>query len=142
MEYRSESIIDIYRLIVMWVAMAVDVLFGSTDGIFLTLIIFMSVDYVSGVCAAIANKKLSSRIGARGLARKFGILCIVSIATLIEENIMDTAALREVVILYYISNEGISILENITKLGVPIPRRIKDVLCNIVEDEEKDGDQG
>lgn len=137
MEYRNESFMDVFRLIVMWAATAINALFGSADGIFLTLIIFMTVDYITGVCAAVVNKKLSSRIGARGLAKKFGILCIVSVATLIENNIIDTTALRDVVILYYISNEGISILENIAKLGVPIPKKLKEVLSSIVGDEEK-----
>lgn len=141
MEFRSKVITDVYRLIVMWLAMAADALFGNTDGVFLTLIILMSVDYISGICVAIVNKKLSSRVGARGLAKKFGILCIVSLATLIERNIIETTALREVVILYYISNEGISILENIAKLGVPIPHRIRDVLNNIPKDEEKSNGQ-
>lgn len=140
MEYRNESFMDVYRLIVMWAATAINALFGSADGIFLTLIFFMTVDYITGVCAAVVNKKLSSGIGARGVAKKFGILCIVSVATLIENNIIDTTALRDVVILYYISNEGISILENITKLGVPIPKKLKEVLSNIVVDEEKNAE--
>lgn len=138
MEYNSETIIDVYRLIVMWIATAIDAMFGSTDGLFLTLIIFMTVDYISGVCVAIVNKELSSWIGARGLAKKCGILCIVSIATLIEKSVIDTAALRDIVILYYISNEGISILENITKLGVPIPEKLKEILNNMADKGSSD----
>lgn len=136
MEYKDGTFMDIFRIVVMWGAAAVNTLFGSTDGLFLTLIIFMSVDYITGVSAAFIKKRLSSRVGAKGLITKFGILCIVSIATLIEKNIMDVAALRDVVILYYISNEGISILENITKLGVPIPQKLKDALKNISSDGE------
>ncbi len=96
-----ETVKDIYRLTVMWAASATNTLFGGTDGIFLTLIIFMSADYITGVCAAIVNKQVSSRIGARGLAKKMGILCVVALATLIEKNVIDTTALRTAVILYY-----------------------------------------
>lgn len=137
MEDKSKSILDIYRMLVMWSATVVNALFGSIDGIFVTLIIFMTVDYITGVCAAIVNKKLSSRIGAKGLAKKFGILCIVAIAALIEKNIVDMAALRDVVILYYISNEGISILENVSRIGIPIPKKLKDILRNIAENGEQ-----
>lgn len=138
MDHQSESFMDIYRVIVMWLATVINTLFGSADGILLTLIIFMSVDYITGVCAAAVNKQLSSRIGARGLSKKFGILCIVSVATLIEKYIIDSVAIRDVVILYYISNEGISILENITKLGVPVPKKLKDALSHIADTENSD----
>ncbi len=136
MEYRNGSIMDIYRLAVMWAATAMETLFGGTDGLFLTLIVFMSADYITGVCSAVVSKNLSSRIGARGLAKKMGILCIVSLATMIERNILDTTALRSAVILYYISNEGISIFENLAKMGVPIPKKLKEILSNMSSEEE------
>lgn len=71
------------------------------------------------------------------MVKKFGILCIVSIATLIEKNIIDTAALRDVVILYYISNEGISILENASRIGIPIPQKLREVLKHIPANDEE-----
>lgn len=137
MENKSNVILDIYRMGVMWSATVADALFGSVDGLFVTLLIFMTVDYITGVCAAVVNKQLSSRIGAKGLVKKFGILCIVSIAALIEKNIIDTAALRDVVILYYISNEGISILENSSRIGIPIPQKLREVLKHIPENDEE-----
>lgn len=94
----------------------------------------MSIDYITGVCAAIVNKQVSSRIGARGLAKKIGILCVVSLATLIEKNVIDTTALRTAVILYYISNEGISIFENITRIGVPVPQKLKELLGHLTDE--------
>lgn len=133
----NDSVKDIYRLAVMWAASAINTLFGGTDGIFLTLIIFMTVDYITGVCAAIVNKQVSSRIGAKGIAKKVGILCVVALATLIEKNVIDTTALRTAVILYYISNEGISIFENITRLGVPIPKKLKDILSNLTDENQQ-----
>ena len=83
----NDSIKEIYRLLVMWAAAATNTLLGGTDGIFCTLLIFISLDYITGICAAISNKQLSSRIGARGLAKKMGILSAVALATLIENNI-------------------------------------------------------
>lgn len=130
----NESVKDIYRITVMWAASAINTLFGGADGIFLTLIIFMSIDYITGVCAAIVNKQVSSRIGAKGLAKKMGILCVVVLATLIEKNVIDTTALRTAVILYYISNEGISIFENITRMGVPVPKKMKELLSQLTDE--------
>ncbi len=72
----NESVKDIYRITVMWAASAINTLFGGADGIFLTLIIFMSIDYITGVCAAIVNKQVSSRIGAKGLAKKWGFFVL------------------------------------------------------------------
>lgn len=130
----NESVKDISRVTVMWVASAINTLFGGADGIFLTLIVFMSVDYITGVCAAIVNRQVSSRIGAKGLAKKMGILCVVVLATLIEKNVIDTTALRTAVILYYISNEGISIFENITRMGVPVPKKMKELLSQLTDE--------
>lgn len=130
----NETVKGVYRLIVMCAASATNTLFGGTDGIFLTLIIFMSVDYITGVCAAIVNRQISGRIGARGLAKKMGILCVVVLATLIEKNLIDTTALRTAVILYYISNEGISIFENITRMGVPVPKKMKELLSQLSDE--------
>ena len=132
----NDSIKEIYRLLVMWIAAATNTLFGGTDGIFCTLLIFISLDYITGVCAAISNKQLSSRIGARGLAKKMGILFAVALATLIEKNIVGTDALRSAVILYYISNEGISIFENLKRMGVPVPKKIKEILSKLSENNE------
>lgn len=138
MKSSGEQIVDSLRLMLMWSTAAIHAVFGNTDSIFLTLIIFMIVDYVTGICVAIVQKKLSSKIGFQGLLKKFGMLCIISLATLIERFIVDTTALRNVVILFYISNEGISILENIAKLGVPIPSKIKEILNTLVDkDSEK-----
>lgn len=132
----NDSVKEIYRLLVMWAAAATNTLLGGTDGIFCTLLIFISLDYITGICAAISNKQLSSRIGARGLAKKMGILSAVALATLIENNIIGTTALRTAVILYYISNEGISIFENLKRMGVPVPQKLKEILSNLTENNE------
>jgi toxin secretion/phage lysis holin len=130
---RYETIVAIYRLIVMWAGTTINVLFGSADGMFLTLIAVMVLDSITGVFCAVIRKKRSGRMGMRAFAKKMGILCIVSLATLIEQNILETTAIRSAVILYYISSEGLSIFENLSKIGVPIPKKLKDVLDKVSE---------
>ena len=131
MNNRYETIVAIYRLIVMWAGTTINVLFGSADGMFLTLIAFMVLDSITGAFCAVIRKKRSGRMGMRAFAKKMGILCIVSLATLIEQNILETTAIRSAVILYYISSEGLSIFENLSKIGVPIPKKLKDVLDQV-----------
>ena len=133
MNNRYETIVAIYRLIVMWAGTTLNVLFGSADGMFLTLIAVMVLDSITGVFCAVIRKKRSGRMGMRAFAKKMGILCIVSLATLIEQNILETTAIRSAVILYYISSEGLSIFENLSKIGVPIPKKLKDVLDKVSE---------
>ncbi len=133
MNNRYETIVAIYRLIVMWAGTTINVLFGSADGMFLTLIAFMVLDSITGAFCAVIRKKRSGRMGMRAFAKKMGILCIVSLATLIEQNILETTAIRSAVILYYISSEGLSIFENLSKIGVPIPKKLKDVLDKVSE---------
>lgn len=133
MNNRYETIVAIYRLIVMWAGTTINVLFGSADGMFLTLIAVMVLDSITGVFCAVIRKKRSDRMGMRAFAKKMGILCIVSLATLIEQNILETTAIRSAVILYYISSEGLSIFENLSKIGVPIPKKLKDVLDKVSE---------
>ena len=133
MNNRYETIVAIYRLIVMWAGTTINVLFGSADGMFLTLIAFMVLDSITGAFCAVIRKKRSGRMGMRAFAKKMGILCIVSLATLIEQNILETTAIRSAVILYYISSEGLSIFGNLSKIGVPIPKKLKDVLDKVSE---------
>ena len=94
----------------------------------------MSIDYITGICAAVVEKNVSSRVGSVGLLKKLGIFCAIAITAIIEQNILDTTALRSAVILYYISNEGISILENLCRIGVPIPKKLRSILENLQDD--------
>ena len=129
---------DLFRVALMYIATSIENFFGGYDGIFITLIAFISLDYITGISSAMVQKNLSSRKGAVGLVKKFGILCIIAVTTLIEKNILQTTALRNAVILYYVSNEGISILENLCKIGIPVPEKLKSTLENTKEDESKD----
>jgi toxin secretion/phage lysis holin len=103
---------------------------GGLDGFLYALIAFVVVDYIMGVLRAVFEKKLSSRIGARGITKKVAIFLVVGIGHLIDAYLLggQGAALRTAVIFFYIANEGISLLENAAAIGLPVPDKLKDVL--------------
>ena len=118
-----------FRIIFSLLGVLCSLLFGNLDGLLLTLIIFTSIDYASGVIAAIIKKKLNSTTGYKGLLKKMLIYCIVSCAYLLDMYILKQGSvLRSAVIFYYVANEGISIIENLSRCGVPVPKKLKDVL--------------
>lgn len=94
------------------------------------LIILMVLDYITGVLQSIYNKELSSKIGFKGLLKKVLILCVVAVSVVIEKD-LGVQAIREVVIMFFACNEGISVLENATKMGIPLPKKLQDVLLQI-----------
>ncbi len=102
---------------------------GGLDGFLYTLIAFVTADYLTGVMCAIVDRKLSSNIGFRGIFRKVLIFILVGIGHIIDSQLLNNGGvLRTVIIFFYLSNEGISVLENAATLGLPIPPRIKEVL--------------
>jgi len=116
--------------------------FGGMDGSLYMLIAFVVVDYLVGVARAIFEKKLSSEIGTKGITKKVVIFLLVGIAHLLDVEILGAGdALRNVVIFFYIANEGISILENAAFLGLPIPKKLKSILKQLhnTEEDEQDG---
>lgn len=129
---------DLCRIATMYIATYMERLFGGYDGLFVSLVAFISIDYITGIISAVIAKKLSSRKGAIGLVKKIGILCIIALTTIIEKNILQTSALRNAVVLYYISNEGISILENLCKIGVPVPKILRNTLESFKDEDEKE----
>ena len=101
---------------------------GGYDGLLYALIVFMVVDYITGVMCAVNDKKLSSAVGFKGICRKVLILMLVGIANLLDVTIIGTGAvLRTAVIFFYLSNEGVSLLENAGHLGLPIPEKLKEI---------------
>lgn len=110
-------------------------LLGGWDGFLLALIAFITVDYITGVMCAIAERKLSSEIGFKGIFRKVAILMIVGVGAILDTHVIRTGdVLRTAIIFYYISNEGVSILENATRLGLPVPPKIRAVLAQLKDD--------
>ena len=117
---------------------------GGCDGLLYALIAFVVIDYITGVMCAIINKQLSSEVGFKGIFRKVLIFLLVGIANIIDVQVIGTGAvLRTAVIFFYISNEGVSLLENAGHLGLPIPEKIKTVLEQLHERAEngKEGNE-
>lgn len=102
---------------------------GGLDGTLITLTAFIVIDYTTGVTVAIMKKKLSSSIGAKGIVKKLLIFVSVSMSYLLDTYILNESVfIRPVIIFFYISNEGISIIENLSGIGVPIPKKLKNIL--------------
>lgn len=113
---------------------------GGFDGFLYALIVFTGIDYVTGVMVGILNKELSSRIGFRGIFKKVMIFCLVAVSHIIDTHVIGNGSvLRTAVIFFYLSNEGISILENAALIGLPIPKKLKEVLEQIKEDDTNEG---
>ena len=117
---------------------------GGCDGLLYALIAFVAIDYITGVMCAINDKALSSEVGFKGICRKVLIFLLVGIANILDLNVIGTGSvLRTAVIFFYISNEGVSLLENASHLGLPVPQKIKAVLEQLhdrAEDDEKEDD--
>lgn len=112
---------------------------GGCDGLLYALIAFVVIDYLTGVMCAIINRELSSAVGFKGIFRKVLIFLLVGIANIIDVQVICTGAvLRTAVIFFYISNEGVSLLENAGHLGLPIPEKIKTVLEQLHDRAEKE----
>jgi toxin secretion/phage lysis holin len=114
---------------------------GGCDGLLIALIVFAVVDYITGVMCAISDKRLSSEIGFRGICRKVLIFCLVGVAHILDTEVIGTGSvLRTAIIFFYLSNEGVSILENSAHLGLPVPEKLKEVLEQLHDRAEKGGD--
>ena len=105
---------------------------GGVDGLMTALLIFMALDYITGLMCAIADKKLSSAVGFRGICKKVLILMLVGVAHIVDLHVVGTGdALRSAVVCFYLSNESLSMLENAAHLGLPIPEKLKSVLAQL-----------
>lgn len=119
---------------------------GGCDGLLYALLAFVVIDYITGVMCAVADRKLSSEVGFKGICRKVLIFLLVGIANILDVNVVGTGSvLRTAVIFFYISNEGVSLLENAAHLGLPVPDKMKAVLEQLHKrseggDEGKDGE--
>jgi len=112
---------------------------GGWDVALRVLVAMIVLDYITGVVIAILDKKLSSEIGFRGLFKKMMIFALVYLAVLIDQA-TSTDIIRTITIMFYIANEGISVLENSTKLGVPYPEPLKNILLQLKAKSNEDGD--
>ncbi len=111
---------------------------GGCDGLLLALVAFAAADYLTGVMCAISDRNLSSNVGFKGICRKVLIFLLVGIANILDVRVIGTGSvLRTAVIFFYISNEGVSLLENAAHLGLPVPEKIKAVLEQLHDRAEK-----
>lgn len=114
---------------------------GGMDGFLYALIAFVAIDYLTGIMCAIVEKELSSEIGFKGLFRKVLIFVMVGVGHILDTQVIgDGSVIRTAVICFYMSNEGISLLENAAHLGLPVPEKLREVLAQLHGRSDKDGD--
>ena len=115
---------------------------GGCDGLLYALIAFVAIDYITGVMCAISDKTLSSEVGFKGICRKVLIFLLVGIGNIIDVQVLGSpGVLRTAVIFFYLSNEGVSLLENAAHLGLPVPDAIKTVQEQLHDRADGKGDQ-
>jgi len=115
---------------------------GGLDGFLYALLAFVVIDYITGLMCAVLDKKLSSEVGFRGIFKKVLIFALVAVGHIVDQNVIgDGSVIRTAVIFFYLSNEGISILENTVHIGLPVPQKLKDVLEQLHNRSYKEGDR-
>lgn len=115
---------------------------GGCDGLIIALVIFAALDYATGVMCAVADHKLSSAVGFKGICRKVLIFALVGVGHVLDTYVIGTGSiLRTAVIFFYLSNEGVSLIENAAHLGLPVPEKLKVVLEQLHDRSEKSGDE-
>lgn len=134
-----DKIVNVVKIVFGGIVAAVSGFLGGMDGIMYALITFITTDYVTGVAVAVKGRKLSSEVGFWGLVRKVCIFALVGVANYIDCYVTKNGdVVRTVVAMYYIGNEGISILENCGNLGLPLPPKLVAVLTQIKERNDAD----
>ena len=105
---------------------------GGCDGFLFALVVFTAIDYLTGVMCAIINKALSSEVGAKGIWKKVLIFALVGVGHTIDTHLIgDGSVIRTAVVFFFISNEGVSLLENASRIGLPVPQKMKDILSQL-----------
>ncbi|NFF65915.1 phage holin family protein [Clostridium sporogenes] len=134
-----KNIIEMVQMIFASIGGWIGWMLGGMDGFLYALIAFVVIDYLTGIMASILEQKLSSEVGFRGIFKKVLTFVLVGVAHIIDYYLIGSgSAIRTAVIFFYISNEGISILENTAKIGLPIPDKLRNVLEQLKE-EKKNG---
>ena len=112
---------------------------GGWDGLLYALVAFVTIDYITGVLCAIVEKKLSSAIGMRGIVKKVRIFMIVGVAHILDSVIGSSGVVRTATLIFFMSNEGLSLLENACRIGLPVPPKLKEILSQL-HHGKKNGD--
>ena len=112
---------------------------GGLDGLLIALLVFMVLDYLTGMMCAVVDRKLSSAVGFRGIFKKVLILLLVGVANIVDVHVVGSgSALRGAVVCFYLSNEGLSLLENTAHIGLPGPEPLKNALAQLHNREKKE----
>ena len=129
---------NIFKNILAGVCTVLSFLFGDMEGLMVALVALIILDYISGVIAAAVEKRLSSEVGAKGIAKKIFMLLIVALANIVDINVIgDGYVLKTVTVVFYICNECISLIENAGRIGVPVPKKLLDVLEQLRDKDDK-----
>lgn len=112
-------------------------LVGGIDVAFISLVVIMALDYITGVLSAIYNKKLNSKIGYKGILKKASYLLVIALGVILDKLLGQTGSVRTLVIYFFVANDGISILENVGEMNIPLPKKLKELLDQL----KKDGDE-
>ena len=129
---------NIFKNIMAGICTVLSFLFGDMEGLMVALIALIILDYISGVIAAAVEKRLSSEVGAKGIAKKIFMLLSVALANIVDINVIgDGHVLKTVTVVFYICNECISLIENAGRIGVPVPKKLLDVLEQLRDKDDK-----
>ena len=129
---------NIFKNILAGVCTVLSFLFGDMEDLMVALVALIILDYISGVIAAAVEKRLSSEVGAKGIAKKIFMLLIVALANIVDINVVgDGHVLKTVTVVFYICNECISLIENAGRIGVPVPKKLLDVLEQLRDKDDK-----
>lgn len=133
-----KDIINTIQIVIAAVGGYVGYFLGGWDGFLYALVAFVVIDYITGIMVAILEKRLSSEVGFRGIFKKVLIFSLVTVAHIIDSKLIQNgSAIRTAVIFFYLSNEGISILENTAKIGLPIPKNLRGALEQLNKEDVK-----
>lgn len=133
-----KKLFECIKIISASVGAALSYYLGGLDGLLYALVVFVTLDYLTGVMSAVINRRLSSAAGFKGIFHKVLIFGLVGVGHTLDRYVLKNGEiLRSAVIFYYIANEGISILENAAEIGLPIPKKLKDALIQIKKENDE-----
>lgn len=137
-----KNVIGVIKTAIIAFGAAVGAFIGRADGLLIALISLCVADYITGVIAAAVNHRLNSAVGFRGIAKKLFMFALVGVGNVIDVNALaGTAVLRSAIICFYLANEALSIIENAGEIGLPVPKKLKQLLDNLKEKSEKEDQQ-
>ena len=131
-DFSVQTVWDAIRMVFALIGGWLGLFLGNADRLLILLIVFVILDYLSGVLRAISEKKLSSAVGFRGISRKVLTFVMVGLAHQIDKTAIGSGSmLRSAVIFFYLSNEGLSLIENASQIGLPIPEQLRRILIQL-----------